>query len=340
MSELKALEMMGTALDPATPTPPDRLRQRVLAEAAAEPARTRSSRSRFALPRLGWRFALAGGLAAVLTAGLLVAQVVPFGGQAPASSASAAQILRGAAAQAQRQPAVAVRADQFIYVESFATAMSRSEAVGESEATFTPKRRQIWLSVDGTRDGLIRERPRSGASGGVDRDMRDYPLPGCRDGLATDTKYGKPAQVPCTPQPNYQRDLPTDADGMLAYLYRGAEGTKNPRDQAAFTNAGDLIREAYHGPAVLAAVFNAVARIPGVTVVGEVTDEAGRPGVAVALTEVQGTRTELIFDRQNFGYLGEHSVLVQDQDGLKAGQVLNSTAVLEVAVVDQAGQVR
>jgi hypothetical protein len=127
---------------------------------------------------------------------------------------------------------------------------------------------------------------------------------------------------------------PTDADRMLTYLYQQGSGTKNPRDQGAFDAAGDLIREAYLSPASLSAVFAALARIPGVTVVGDVTDEAGRTGVAVALTEVQGMRTELIFDRRSGAYLGERSVMVKDEGGLKAGQVINATAVLKVAVVD------
>jgi hypothetical protein len=90
--------------------------------------------------------------------------------------------------------------------------------------------------------------------------------------------------------------------------------------------------------ASLAAVFDAVARIPVVAVVGDVTDEAGRGGIAVALTEVQGDREELIFDRRTRAFLGERSVEVRDQDGLKAGQVLNSTAMLRVAIVDRVGQ--
>ncbi len=40
--------------------------------------------------------------------------------------------------------------------------------------------------------------------------------------------------------------------------------------------AASLIREAYLTPASLAAVVAAIAKIPGVRVTGEVTDEAGR----------------------------------------------------------------
>lgn len=66
-------------------------------------------------------------------------------------------------------------------------------------------------------------------------------------------------------------------------------------------------------------------------------DEAGREGVAVALHEVQGTRTELIFDRASHAYLGTRTVALRDGDGLTAGQVLYSGAVLTVRIADRVG---
>ncbi|GIH12981.1 hypothetical protein Raf01_11530 [Rugosimonospora africana] len=325
--------MLGSELDPAGANPPARLRQRVLTEATVA-GRGGYRRPRFALPSMGWRLGVAGGLAAVVTAGVLVTQVVPFGGHAPASRASAADILHDAASLAQHGPMLTVRGDQFVYADSIATATQLSQGQGgDSSQVTTSNERRAWLSVDGTGDGLIRQHPRSDAGG-----WQEIPLPGCRGGVEKQTKGEQTVSQPCKPIPNYRGDLPTDADGMRALLYRNAGGTKNPRDQEAFTAAGDLIREAYLSPASLAAVFNAVAKIPGVTVVGNVTDEAGRGGVAVALTEVQGQRQELIFDRGTHAFLGERLVQVRNEDGLKAGQVLESTAVLKVTIVDRVGQ--
>lgn len=329
MNDLKTLDEMGRTLDPPGPTPPARLRHRVLVEATRPAHRTVG----FIRPRFGWRLAAVGGLAAALTVGVLATQVVSFGERTPVSTASAAErILAGAADQARRQPTLPVRGDQFIYVESRTATMSVDEG-GSGRATISPARRQVWLSADGTRDGLLRQQADPG-SGRPD----DVVLPGCQDGTSTQTKYGRTAQVECKPTPAHHADLPRDADGMLAYLYRRADGTKNPRDQQAFTAAGDLIREAYLSPASLAAVFETVARIPGVRVVGDVTDPAGRAGVALARDEVQGIRAELIFDRKTYAFLGEHEVLTREAYGLKAGTSINSTAVLKVAVVDQAGQ--
>jgi hypothetical protein len=326
MNDLKSLNELGRTLDPPTDTPPGRLRHRVLNEA------TRPSRGRrgFTVPRFGWRLAAVGGLAAAVTVGVLATQVISFGERTPVSTASAAErILTGAADQARHRPALAVRGDQFVYVESRTVAMNVYED-GSRHATITPALRRAWLSADGTRDGLVRTQGGDGPG--------DLPLPGCQGGTSTESKGGTTEQVECTPIPGYRADLPVDADGMLRYLYRGADGTKNPRDQEAFTAAGDLIREANLSSASLAAVFEAVARIPGVRVVGNVTDAAGRAGVALARDEVQGIRAELIFDRTTYAFLGEHEVLTRGAYGFKAGESINSTAVLRVAVVDRAGQ--
>jgi hypothetical protein len=324
MNEMKVLAELGARLDPPSVQPPVETRRRVMTV-------TTRRRPRFAMPRLGLRLAAAGALAAVATGAVLAGQVVGVGDRPPASTAQAAEILRGAAAQAQRRPTVQVRGDEFIYVESIATSASL-DASGGGAATLESRQRRIWLSADGTHDGLIRTRPEDGSG-----DWTEQSLPGCRDGVLAVRKGNETVQTTCEPTPGYHGDLPTDPGAMLSYL-RGRGGSKNGPDQDAFTAAGDLIREAYLAPPVLAAVFEAVGRIPGVTVAGNVTDEAGRAGVVLTRDEVQGSRAELIFDPKTYEYLGERVVVSHDQDGLRAGQILNSTAILRVAVLPAAGQ--
>jgi hypothetical protein len=320
MNEMTVLAEFGERLDPPTAQPPADTRRRVMTATRTLPKR-----------RLRLRLAGAGALAAVVTGAILAGQVVGIGDHPPASTAQAAEILRGAAARAHGTPAVPVRGDEFIYVDSIDTAAS-IDLSGDHPTTIESRQHRIWLSVDGTRDGLSRSRPKDGSAGWTSR-----PEPGCRDGFMNARKGDRTVRVPCTPAPNYRGDLPTDAGAMLAYL-RAQGGTKNGPDQDAFTAAGDLIRGAYLAPAVLSAVFQAVGRIPGVTVAGDVTDEAGRHGIAVTRDEVQGLRTELIFDRRTYAYLGEREVEMTGQDGLRAGQVRYSVAVLRVAVVPAAGR--
>ncbi|MBV9092274.1 MAG: CU044_5270 family protein [Streptosporangiaceae bacterium] len=63
-------------------------------------------------------------------------------------------------------------------------------------------------------------------------------------------------------------------------------------------------------PRLGAALFQALARIPGVYLIPHVTDYAGRPGMAVAMTSY-GQRQELIFDPNTYQYLGSQTVLTQ-----------------------------
>ena len=123
---------------------------------------------------------------------------------------------------------------------------------------------------------------------------------------------------------------------MLVYLYQHSTGS-NPPDQQAFITAGDLIRDNYLRPAALAAVFRAVAKIPGVTVVHGAVTADGRRGIAVQ--RIFGGRSQqLIFDPATHVFIGEREVTIGPFAQLKAGAVLNSTTILRIAIVNQAGQ--
>lgn len=332
MNDVEVLHDIGTALDPSRAEPPGHLRDRVLGELAdASPRRVR-------LPRFGWRLAATGGLAVAMAAALIGVQVVGFGDREP-RSAEAAEILENAALVAERTAAVNPRPDQFVYVES-ATAYGGSTGSTDGEGTatgwaITEKLRRVWLSVDGTRNGLLRERPESDPKG-----WSETPLPGCVGGrlnkVPGEGKAAEDQEQGCQPLPGYLGGLPTDTDAMYDYLYRNSHGGK-PADHQAFTTVGDLVRENYVPPKAMAAMFRAAARIPGTTVVRNVTDPAGRPGIAVAYT-ARGLQRELIFDPKTFAYLGEREVAAEDIDIARKGAVIGGAARLTAAVVDQPGR--
>jgi hypothetical protein len=96
----------------------------------------------------------------------------------------------------------------------------------------------------------------------------------------------------------------------------------------------------YAPPKVRAALFEVAAQLPGVELVGEVTDPVGRPGVAVGLTN-NGIRREMIFDPRTAALLAERDV-VEDPDFLgidvKPGAVIGYQAFLTSGVVDSTSQ--
>jgi hypothetical protein len=126
------------------------------------------------------------------------------------------------------------------------------------------------------------------------------------------------------------QSLPTDPVALLSLIEQQMQG-QLPRPEEAFTTIGDLLHEAIAPPRVSAALYRAAALIPGVTVVADATDAIGRHGVAVALT-YQGVRSEWIFSRRTFRYLGEHDINIAD------GSTTGMSAILQRAFVNHAGQ--
>ncbi|MFJ1745457.1 hypothetical protein ACIOJD_04340 [Streptomyces sp. NPDC088116] len=74
---------------------------------------------------------------------------------------------------------------------------------------------------------------------------------------------------------------------------------------------GDLSFEGLMPPARSAALYRAAAKIPGVVVIPDAVDAAGRHGVAVARAN-EGERQELIFDKETKQFLGGRIVAVED----------------------------
>jgi hypothetical protein len=319
MDEMTMVKDLGEALAPA-PRSPDALRQRVLDATAAPgrpaPMRTRLRGRRLLLPAM----ATAAAVIVLVAIGVIVGRGGPVEPVDP--NADTAGLLRAAAQTALNSPTLTPRPNQFVYVESVDSSVVTEYTEGWQGKVREKLRltgshqeardRQAWWSVDGTRDGLVRLRPRGSAG-----NWEDLPLQ--------------------APQPAaYVNDLPTDTAGMRDYLYRNSHGANAP-DQQAFITVGDLIQEAYLPPQALAAMFRAAAQIPGVRVVPRVTDAAGRPGIAVA-REDSGLRQELIFDPKTYRYLGERSIVVGHFEGQPKGTVMYHSAVLSVAIVDQIGQ--
>jgi hypothetical protein len=130
--------------------------------------------------------------------------------------------------------------------------------------------------------------------------------------------------------------LPTDPEGMRAHLYTGDRGGDS-KDEAAFTAAGDMLRETYMPPAQRAALFKAVGTIPGVEATGRAPDAAGREGVGVGRVGLDGVRYELIFDAETYELLGERGIVVDAKAaGSPVGSLVASTAQLSVGVADEA----
>jgi hypothetical protein len=285
-----------------------------------------SGRTSRAWSGLGWRLVVTSSLAVALAAALLVASTMRLWGESPAASAQAADILRRAADAARHQPALSPTPSQFIYFKSIGTSAAIEDG---TRVTMQAELRELWLSVDGTRNGLVRQQPRSPSGLGKPTGPWQNTVV-----LPDYTQSDNGASV--APGPAYRPGLPTSAGAMLAYLYRNSHG-QNPPDVQAFITAGDLIGVSYLRPAALAALFSALEKIPGVSVAYHAINAAGQPGVAVQQT-FNGVSYQLIFNPRTYAYIGNRQVVVSASSGLGVGAILFSNSILMLAVVNHAGQ--
>jgi hypothetical protein len=316
MNDFDLLERFRADLPAAEPAALSRARARMFHEPA--PARRRA--------RWVWGLAPAGALAAALAVAVAAGGIShpasppkqgaapPPRSTAPEIPTDAAGVLRLAAEEVRTAPALPAKPGQFVYVESLDATDNVINL--ETKPKWVPpreKNRKIWLAVDGVKAGLLRE---------------------------TDVKTGeKDEDVPLDAHtvPAYVTSLPTDPKAMLAWLHQGDRGTYNDgSDAMAWGKIGDTLREQYLTPPEQAALFEAAAMFPGVTLVKQ-ADLAGRKGVAVSRVDHQ-VRFDYIFDAKTYDFLGERVVVVGNLPPYPKGVVSRWTARLQVAIVDRAGQ--
>ncbi|MYY13356.1 hypothetical protein GT204_31890 [Streptomyces sp. SID4919] len=220
-----------------------------------------------------------------------------------------------ALAASKRDAPERIRDDQFVYIKSRVGYMSFG--VDTKPQLERVHDREIWKSVDGTRKGLLDEDNHNG------RIKLDAEKPG----IPSNTGY------------RHLETLPTDPAKMHKWLYDNGEGDRTQKDERAFTLFGDLVGESLVPKKQAVALYRAAARIRAVEVVDGVKDAAGRTGVALVRENEDGFQEQLVFDPRTKEYLGERVVAVRDtEDGVKKGQLLGTSAILDREIVDKAGR--
>jgi len=273
------------------------------------------------LPR---RLAVTGALAAALAAGLAVTLTVTSTGAgtppahfAPATTVAA--VLNNAALAAQSEPAGAPRRSQFIYTKDIlAIYQPRRHGFPGERARQTI---ETWTSAGGIHPGeILFTGPGTKTSRAI--------VSACVHGFVAPAGV-KPERCKPRQYAGYQPWLPTTTAGMRAYLETG------PRDGS---HAQSLIETGYYlltdvdlTPAQQAAVYHALARVHGLTIVPKVTDILGRTGVGIRSRPGPGMTWTAIFDRGTFKLLGSdieptgpgydrHAMAVQPTVVNKVGQ--------------------
>jgi hypothetical protein len=275
---------------------------------------------------------LAVGAVGVATAvALLLSSFVPGSPTRPASAA-AATLARLADVAAAQPPADPVGPGQYQYTESVATYPVCDEDA-PAYCYNLPEQRQIWIGADGS--GRIQET--YGTPSFVTPADRAAWVTHGSPALSTapsDTTFG-PGTLSDGPQDLSQ--LPTDPIQLGSMLSaRKIEGGP-PGPAEDFAQIGDLLRETDASPALRSALYQVAETIPGVKLLGTITDHDGGSGVGLARVDSDGEEFEYVFNPSTSALLGEQdvaSVPNAGQPGAAAGTVLNWAVYVSSGVVD------
>ncbi len=246
-------------------------------------------------------------VAAVAAAAILLALVWPIldVNQPGARVSAASELLEEMARVAEIRPYEAPQHGEYVYTKSKALrlAYGGNEATGEQWASVVPVTREVWEAPDGS--GRIRE-VWGHPTFLTERDREIWVAAGKPDlqvgPFVTDEAFseGELDYIDLS-------DLPVDPGELRSLIDHRVIRGGPPGDSETFTIIGDLLRETSAPPDVRAALFRVAASLEGVDLLGDTTDESGRPGIAVGYTEDAITQ-ELIFDSVTSQLLGERTV--------------------------------
>ncbi|GLW11554.1 hypothetical protein Misp01_66820 [Microtetraspora sp. NBRC 13810] len=332
MDELKLIEAVFTEPEP-TPEAAAKGRDRFLRlTREAQASRSRRPRRRWSAAPPIRRVALVGAMAVMLTGGIIVTQV-SLGGSDPrtpgyliaAPPADAQALLTLAARAAAGRPDTVPARGQYVHTKMLAQHSLYTK--GESGRMLYTKvlvSEERWEAADAGKPWLSRSQNLS-ATGPAPRKYWDH---GVEDIVS------EPGA--CPGQPAFARlgTWPTDPAEVRAKIV--ADTGEEPL--RIWRSLQHLVRESVVRPSLSAALYQAAAGLDGIGLVHDAVDVAGRPGLAVAMDEGDGTRSELIFDRKTYRYLGERTVNTRDRkvkvssggEYTEKKGTVNGTAVLAV----------
>ncbi len=238
-------------------------------------------------------------LPAVTAAAVTAALVAGAVSEKPVTDQRAVDLLNRIATVAAAKKAEPVRDDQYVYVSTQGTQEVRDDDKDYGTQTF---RRTDWQPVDGKRSGLARIKILSGAN--------PY-------------THGGDMKLNRDPNVTYYRELealPTDPGKLYRKVWDDTEGEGQTHEAAALEEIGSMLPSATLLPDLNAALYRAAAKIPGVSVVDDAKDIAGRHGIGLTFKDGDD-RDTWVFDRESLNFLGTDEV-----------------ALLDAGVVDRVGE--
>ncbi|MEU1726826.1 CU044_5270 family protein [Nonomuraea sp. NPDC005692] len=235
----------------------------------------------------GWAIrALAVAAAAVtITTGVSVVQ-----GERTLPAANAQVVLTRIAAAVQEKEFVPPRGDQWIYTENRDVGWDKGIDQGERLTPRTPLPETLepfWTRADGKRVGYLVNGKLQTSDPGEREPENTYAL------LAS---------------------LPTDPDALLA-KYRELYQRQVPAgDEWIFLRFAVTLSQNLVSPEHEAAIFQAIAKLPGVTVDETATDTEGRPALSVSQVAEGWRKVEILLDPVTYAYRARRETAIVDHE--------------------------
>ncbi|XKH55135.1 CU044_5270 family protein (plasmid) [Citricoccus nitrophenolicus] len=303
--------------------------------AGTESARKLSPAPRRSAPR---RWVLAGAAAAMVGALMIGSGVMSGpGGATPAAAA----VLEDAALETIHAVDPVVREDQYLKVTT-TTATAAETTLDEdpapvfvqarsSSTTYVPgDESQEWVLEDGEPSfvnayGLSTAQFEAATDG-------DFEEPEIRRAVNGEFYGPDQAGPDAVPTDDYLASLPRDPRQLLEVIRDHTRGQGTSPDGQVLVYVADLMRT-HRVPADLrAALYRAVALVPGVDVAAAEASINGRQGVAIGHEETNGVRTDLIVDPDTGLLIGERSVATDGNADFPAGTILKEEATTATVV--------
>ncbi|MFE2374900.1 CU044_5270 family protein [Streptomyces sp. NPDC059398] len=256
--------------------------------------------------------------------------------QASQSAPQAVTVLHRIADASLRTDVTPVKDSQFVYVRTLV--QENTGLLGDGPVKLRkPYKSERWMAQDPapvTVTGWMRSTGKTAMMSG-----ETIPI----ETSVPDGSKSSGAEAPGFQRPTYRwlASLPTDPKALLKVLtsHSGA-GEHESKDQAVFELIGDLLNENLMPAENAAAFYRAMAEIPGVREVPDVTDTAGRHGIGITRDDdSSASRDEWIFDKHSLALIGSRFYTTADKKPGKANVLAGSTAILQSGIVDQHGMV-
>jgi hypothetical protein len=257
---------------------------------------------------------LMGALAAAVVLALTVLVVLPGhvpGGADPAAAA----VLHRFSSLALGSPAgSAPQPGQYVYEKTQSRDLSAfvSSGTGLSFRYWVPTEGESWIGTDGSgfakgrvgQPTFLTPQDRAAYEAYLDSGMMGQEWSGFEWGRSQTERY-RPGELIFFDF----SDLPTDVEVLKGLLERREIIGGPPGDWETFNLAADTLTWGYAPPRLRAALYQVMAELPGVELIGRTRDSLGRVGIAVGYTH-DDQRQEVVFDRTNGAVLEQRWVSV------------------------------